>query len=449
MVTSLGGCDAFVRNLRRSNLIDASRLDQVVGGYMRVHFRAEPSGLANYLVSEEVLTAFQAERLLKGDTQDLVLGPYVLTDLAGFGSTGPVYKALSKNDNRWYAIKVLPRRSMWNVLLAKRQARAFDKIQHPGIVPFADIGTAGSQHYLAWPFAEGETLDKIVEREGKLPSGLVAHYGYQIAEALFVCHQQDLFHGMLKPSNVMVDAEHHVRLLDFGVGAIFAANPEDQSLFNTQGQASLMTSGLDCASPESITDSSHLDAVGDQYSLGCILYFCLADRFPFEGQPVEKMVAHQTKQPTPLAELNPDVRRELAAIVARLMQKSPHARFVDAGEAARALKPLAFVPAMRSVPLAPVAPLPRPSAPAPRLPTREKTAASEVTKDTKEMLAPPAEVTPPPFIKETSPPFISSLPPLTQSPTLWVRILHWLRLAGTCLAVLMMLFLAWWFFWRR
>jgi serine/threonine-protein kinase len=333
--------------------------------------------------------------------------------------------------------------------LAKRQARAFDKIQHPGIVPFADIGTAGSQHYLAWPFAEGETLDKIVEREGKLPSGLVAHYGYQIAEALFVCHQQDLFHGMLKPSNVMVDAEHHVRLLDFGVGAIFAANPEDQSLFNTQGQASLMTSGLDCASPESITDSSHLDAVGDQYSLGCILYFCLADRFPFEGQPVEKMVAHQTKQPTPLAELNPDVRRELAAIVARLMQKSPHARFVDAGEAARALKPLAFVPAMRSVPLAPVAPLPRPSAPAPRLPTREKTAASEVTKDTKEMLAPPAEVTPPPFIKETSPPFISSLPPLTQSPTLWVRILHWLRLAGTCLAVLMMLFLAWWFFWRR
>jgi serine/threonine-protein kinase len=448
MVTSPGTCDAFVRTLRRSNLIDASRLEQVIGGYMRVHFHAEPSGLANHLVSEEILTAFQAERLLKGDTQDLVLGPYVLMDLAGFGSMGPVYKALSKNDNRWYAVKVLPRRNMWNVLLAKRQARAFDKIQHPGIVPFADIGTAGSQHYLVWPFCEGEALDKIVEREGKLPSGLVAHYGYQIAEALFVCHQQDLFHGMLKPSNVMVDAEHHIHLLDFGVGAIFAANPEDQSLFNTQGQANLTTSGLDCASPESISDSSHLDAVGDQYSLGCILYFCLADRFPFEGQPVEKMVAHQTKRPPPLAEFNPDVRRELAVVVARLMQKSPQARYVDAAEAARALRPMAFVPTKRSVPLAPIAPLPRPSTQAPKLPTRETTADEQITKDTKEML-PPSEVTPQPPGKEISPPFISSLPQLNESPSAWAKVLHLLRLLGTCLAILSMLFLAWWFFWRK
>src|SRR5438046_9549219 len=91
---------------------------------------------------------------------------------------------------------------------------------------------------------------------------------------------------------------------------------------------------------------------GDQYSLGCILYFCLADRFPFEGQPVEKMVAHQTKQPTPLRDLNPDVRKELAAIVERLMQKSPAARYSDAGQVVKVIKPLAFVPPKRSVPLA-------------------------------------------------------------------------------------------------
>jgi hypothetical protein len=179
------------------------------------------------------------------------------------------------------------------------------------------------------------------------------------------------------------------------------------------------------------------------------LYFCLADRYPFEGQPVEKMVAHQTKPPPPLAELNPDVRRELTAVVARLMQKSPPARFADAGEAARVLKPLAFVPTFRSVPLAPPAPLPRPSTPAPKLPTRERVAASEVTRDTKEMLAPPAEVTPPPSSQKPIPPFISSLPQLTESPTLWARILHWLRLALTCLGVLTMLYFAWWFFWRK
>jgi serine/threonine protein kinase len=376
VTTSLGACDQFVRNIRRSNLIASSQLEQVVGNYLRVHLRAEPAALADHLVDEELLTRFQADRLLKGDTQELVLGPYVLMELAGFGNMGPVYKVLSKTDDRWYALKVLPRRSMWNVLLAKRQVRAFEKIQHPSVVPFADVGTAGSQHYLVWPFVEGESLEKIVQREGKLPSGLAAHYGYQIAEALSACHEQGQFHGLLKPSNILVDAGQHVHVVDFGVGAILAGNSHDQSLFNTQGQADLLTGGLDCASPESITDPSNLAAEGDQYSLGCILYFCLADRFPFEGQPVEKMVAHQTKQPTPLKELNLDVRKELTSIVERLMQKSPAARYADAGEVVKVLRPLAFVPTKRSVPLAPLpndrgVSAPRSPSSAPKLPVRE------------------------------------------------------------------------------
>jgi len=317
-------------------------------------------------------------------------------ELAGFGNMGPVFKALSKTDNRWYALKVLPRRSMWNVLLARRQVRAFEKIQHPSVVPFADVGTAGSQHYLVWPFVEGESLDKIVQREGKLSSGLVAHYGYQIAEALSVCHQQGQFHGLLKPSNILVDGDQHVRVVDFGVGAILAGTAHDQSLFNTQGQADLLTGGLDCASPESITDPSNLAPEGDQYSLGCILYFCLADHFPFEGQPVEKMVAHQKKQPTPLRELNPDVRKELATVVERLMQKSPQARYADAGEAAKALKSLAFVASKRAVPLAPKAPdrgvsAARAPMQAPGLPTRQAIGETSSAPPLPAVPAPPPE----------------------------------------------------------
>jgi serine/threonine-protein kinase len=443
MLTSLGGCEQFVRNLRRSNLIEGSRLDQAVDAYVRIHIRTEPAALAKYLVSEELLTQFQAERLLKGDTQDLVLGPYVLMDLAGFGSMGPVYKAMSKADNRWYALKVLPRRSMWNVLLAKRQARAFDKLQHPGIVPFADIGTAGSQHYLVWAFVEGDTLDKIVEREGKLPSGLAAHYGYQIAEALLVCHQQDLFHGLLKPSNILVDADQRIHILDFGVGAILASNTEDQSLFNTQGQANLLTSGLDCASPESIMDSSNLAAVGDQYSLGCIVYYCLTERYPFEGQPVEKMVGHQSKQPPPLMELNPDVRKELAAIVTRLMQKSPQGRYADAGEAAKALKPLAFVPSRRAVPLAPIAPLPRPSAQVPKLPTREVMVSPAIPAVSNEVLPQATETTPTPSITKTTsvlrPPALVT----AENRTMRSGISRALRWIGFSLVVLGTAYLAW------
>src|SRR5262249_30743640 len=155
---------------------------------------------------------------------------YILQDILGYGSMGTVYKALSRNDQQHYALKVLPRRSMWNVILAKRQVQTFKKIQHPSVVACLDVGTAGSQHHLAWSFVEGETLDKIVQRDSKLHAGIVAHYALQMAEALRDCHLQGLFHGLLKPSNLLIDARHQAYILDFGVGAILTQNEDEQSM---------------------------------------------------------------------------------------------------------------------------------------------------------------------------------------------------------------------------
>src|SRR5262249_30270118 len=102
----LGACEWFIYELRRSSLIDRGQLDQVVGDYLKQTPRAEPPALADYLVQQNILTQFQAERILQGKTQGLVLGPYVLMDAIGQGSMGQVYKALSKTDNQWYAVKV-------------------------------------------------------------------------------------------------------------------------------------------------------------------------------------------------------------------------------------------------------------------------------------------------------------------------------------------------------
>src|SRR5437660_4707837 len=161
--TDLGACEWFVWDLRRSNLIDRGQLDQVVGEFLRKQPRAEPPALAQFLVDQGILSQFQSERLLQGKTQGLVLGPYTLMDALGSGSMGTVYKALSKNDNQWYAVKVLPRRSMWNVRIARRQVRAFEQCRHPAVVPFVDVGTAGGTHYLVWRFVEGVPLDRLVE----------------------------------------------------------------------------------------------------------------------------------------------------------------------------------------------------------------------------------------------------------------------------------------------
>src|SRR6202023_4302504 len=138
--------------------------------------RPEPPALAEYLIAQGILTPFQADRLLQGKTQGFVLGPFTLMDALGSGSMGTVYKAHNKTDNQWYAVKVLPRRSMWNVRIARRKVRSFEHARHPSVVPFVDVGTAGGMHYLAWPFVEGETLDKYLNQHGKIQHNLAAHF---------------------------------------------------------------------------------------------------------------------------------------------------------------------------------------------------------------------------------------------------------------------------------
>lgn len=340
MVTSdLGACEWFVWDLRRSGLIDRGPLDQIVSEFLRRNPRAEAPALAEYLVDQGTITAFQAERILNGKSQGLVLGPYVLLDAIGTGSMGQVYKASSKNDNNQYAVKVLPRRSMWNVRLARRQVRSFGNFTHPAVVPFVDVGTAGGLHYLSWPLAEGQTLEAIVQHQGRLPHNQAALFAVQVAQGLTVAHQNNLFHGLLKPSNIMIGSDNQARILDFGIGSLLVEN-EGESLVDTMSTANTLTSGLDCASPESIMEPTNRTPAGDQYSLGCVLYYTLTGRVPFpEGSAVEKMMAHQTKDPLPIRELAPDVPAGLAAVVERLMAKTPEGRYTGCDELVEALEP--------------------------------------------------------------------------------------------------------------
>lgn len=337
----LGACEWFVWDLRRSNLIDRGQLDQTVGEFLKKHPRSEPPQLAEYLVGQGILTQFQADRILQGKTQGLVLGPYTLTDSIGTGSMGTVYKALSKTDNKWYAVKVLPRRSMWNVRLARRQVRQFEQFTHPAVVPFVDVGTSGGLHYLAWPLVEGESIEALMQRETKLTPELAALYTLQTAAGVQACHAHGIFHGLLKPSNLILGTDGQIRILDFGIGSLLAEN-EGESLVDTMSTANTLTSGLDCASPESIMEPTNRTAAGDQYSLGCSLYYFLSGQYPFpEESAVQKMMAHQYKAPKSVKEVAPNVPDELAAVVERLMQKKPEDRYTSCEEVVEALRPFA------------------------------------------------------------------------------------------------------------
>jgi serine/threonine-protein kinase len=258
-------------------------------------------------------------------------------------------------------------------------------------------------HYLAWPLVEGDTLDKIIAEQGRLASPQAAQIARQVAEGLDVCHQHGLIHGLLKPSNLMIGSNQQVFILDFGIGCLLAET-EGESLVDTMSTANSVTSGLDCASPESIMDPTNLTPAGDQYSLGCVLYYMLTGQYPFpEGNAAEKMMAHQFQQPRPIQELNPEVSPEMIEIVSRLMQKAPDARYGSAGEAVEALRPLSG----SGLTVRPSLKKPAPD------PIQRIRAAVQKPEKTSVTKPPPVAVTPPPVAPSTPTPrpqTIGSLP---------------------------------------
>src|SRR5437879_6309038 len=181
-------------------------------------------------------------------------------------------------------------------------------------------------------------FEQLVLQHVALPHGEAALYSFQTAEGRNVCHQQGLFHGLRKASNLMLGSDGQIRILDFGIGSLLAET-EGESLVDTMSTANSVTSGLDCASPESIMDPTNLTPAGDQYSLGCVLYYCLTAQYPFpDGSSAEKMMAHQFKEPTPVPELAPGVPAALIEVVHRLMQKAPENRYGNVAEVVEALR---------------------------------------------------------------------------------------------------------------
>ena len=347
--SDVGTCDWLVDELVAARLAERERLEPHLAEFTAESPYADADAFAKHLAREGIITKYQARRAIDGDSKKLLLGAYLLTDVIGSGSLGPVYRARGRADQHPYAVKVLPQRA-WNVRLARSQVKAFGELPaHDGIVPFIDVGTAHGLHYLVWPFAEGRSLENLIREHGPLSPGEVARIGVRIAEALKVALTRGLIHGLVKPSNVLVSADGQAKLLDFGIGALLAENPDDDVLVDTVSRAESLAHIIECAAPESIADSSQWHPAGDQYSLGCTLYFCLTGRVPFpEGSAVEKMMAHQAKEPMEIRELAPDVPEGLCEIVKKLMAKVPEERYSGCDEVVESLEP--FLGDLRAIP---------------------------------------------------------------------------------------------------
>ncbi len=258
------------------------------------------------------------------------LGSYRVVGQLGAGGMGVVYVAEHPLLGRKAAIKMLlPEFSKDQEFVSRffNEAKAVTMIRHPGLVDIFDFGYhADGSAFIAMELLEGESLGARLKRERVLAPDLVVAIMRQVASAVGAAHDKGIVHRDLKPDNIFLvpdrDAAFHVRvkILDFGIAKLHASEGAVGSM--TRTGAMLGTPYY--MSPEQCRGAGQVDARSDIYAVGCIMYEMLAGRPPHLGDGVgEVIAAHIHVAPPNLAALAPHVPPTLAAIVMRLLSKSP------------------------------------------------------------------------------------------------------------------------------
>ena len=271
---------------------------------------------------------------------------YRIEALLGRGGMSVVYRAEHLRLKRKVALKLLAPELAEDARFRERFLRESElaaSLDHPRIVPIYDAGEAEGQLYIAMRFFAGGDLRKLLRQEGRLEPARALVLLAQVAEALDAAHEAGLVHRDVKPGNVMLDAHDRCYLSDFGL----TKKVSSQSGFTATGQ---IVGTIDYLAPE-VIESKALTPRADLYSLGCMLFECLAGVPPFRRESEFAVVwAHVNEPPPKLSERGEELPEELDAVVAKALAKAPERRYASAGEliqAAREALPEAAVPPPR------------------------------------------------------------------------------------------------------
>jgi len=259
----------------------------------------------------------------------------------GSGGMGAVWLAEHRVMGRQVAVKVIRPELFAKGGAAERfqrETQAAARLHHPNIVTAFDAEQAGATPLLAMEYIDGVSLADELRRRGPLPIAEACDVVRQAAIGLQHAFECGLIHRDLKPHNLMRTADGTVKILDFGL-AVLADAGERQGELTGQN---VVLGTPDYIAPEQAEDSHAADIRSDIYALGCTLYHLLTGRVPFPGDSVlRKLDAHRKQEPEPMRTIRPEIPAELAAVVARLMAKSPADRYQTPAEVAAALAPFA------------------------------------------------------------------------------------------------------------
>jgi eukaryotic-like serine/threonine-protein kinase len=338
--TTTDAVSVFLQAIRSSSVLSERQLEKLEASMSEGEYPSEPAELASRLVTDGVLTDFQARQILKGKPQGLMFGSYIILEFLGKGTMGKVYKARHRMMGRVVALKILDSRYVSNSTRSlarfQREMQLVGRLDHPNVIRAFDADRVADCHFIAMEYMAGMTLEDLLKSKGALPPADVVYYGSQAAEGLAHAHARGVLHRDVKPSNLLLTQSKKLKVLDFGLGTLL----EKEDL-----PAELTTAGIAVGTPDYISPEQarmvKLDGRSDLYSLGCTMYHLLSGQLPFKGESsMDCIVGRITGQAVPLSEVRPGLPPRLVQSIEKLMATNPDDRYQTADEAAAALRSL-------------------------------------------------------------------------------------------------------------
>jgi len=275
----------------------------------------------------------------------------ILKDFVEFGDTGCAYHEQSPPHQRTHAAehyaKLINRNGRYRRFrhansLSKAQAYSLDppespalaSVRHPNVASVFHLGRTGDNYFYAMEFVEGETLENLIKRSGRLDVKLALEIAAQVAAGLAAVHEQHLVHRDIKPTNIMVKLKEGggvtAKIIDLGLA---------KTLDESASEAGISSPGAFAGTPEFASPEQFagvgVDIRSDLYSLGVTLWEMVTGHVMFRGSPAEVMYQHQHAQ-LPVEQLE-GVPQPVVALFEALLDKDPARRFQDPTELLKAV----------------------------------------------------------------------------------------------------------------
>jgi serine/threonine protein kinase len=281
---------------------------------------------------EEAAKPTPVQALQRFEHYELVTGEDGKPVELGRGAMGVTYKAFDVDLHCPVTLKVINEKYLGDEsarLRFLREARAAASVRHPNVASVFHLGRTGDSYFYAMEFVEGETLEKLIKRSGRLEVKLALEIATQVAAGLSAVHEQNLVHRDIKPTNIMVRLKDEgsvtAKVIDLGLA---------KTLDESDSEGGISSPGAFVGTPEFASPEQFagvgVDIRSDLYSLGITLWVMVAGQTPFRGPSTEVMYQHQ-RAPLPLERLK-DVPQPVVVLLEKLLEKDPARRFQTPNE---------------------------------------------------------------------------------------------------------------------